>query len=802
MPFDTYYVDPNSPNSTFKTYEVYRQRLPESKKSYVDKYHDEYMKNKPVNLQPEEIKDLKWRVVDAAYAEAPKGGPTVGRLDFTKNQVVNAFAIRAYQKAAEQLNEWRDDPVYPDDPAVCLSYPGVDPRGKYCAVDMSLAARMERIKAAASISNDQRKAALNAAFQNLEKHDTEPMKSTMARAERTFATIRETERAAKLCPEPQTSALLAAGAKVLANETPELQELDRYYTALEHIAGIRKGPVPQEVLNTARNYHLDTALVAQPAPAYSPTEMNVEFRNFDHTSEQRFFSHPDNWTRKPNEMPREPKDPEALSKYADEFATRTAQQHLELLYGDQIEAMSHTLIIDGKTLDERLREEYSAQNNNSNGYNNWKKQNYQRRAAEYVASALMTDKDVEAFVPDAKGNLPEKPTNIVRSDRSYTPTPLRPVTLNAWERFWSRCGFYKEKVREANRYQRQQDLLAPKMAVRARAKANYDAERIRAKEPVQPSIQQMFLGDLDRTEFKNSLAPGHPYKKISMERSSLTSICICCMAAMNYSIQDILDPDFMPDEKRAIGQEVMKRMDMDPATGKPGGLGDTEWLTRFYYAGQQALMNQVDQMMQGVDLQNHEQLMQVLPDLNACACVLGDVYQDSKKANLAPGFDKMTGPNGKNYKQVLDSISAVAASGTAIANGIKNQAALADPARSGIGLENILVGEYVKNTIAQRPGSRFSQRAVSNSDYAAWCFAIGNCGEVQDLNKAVTAQRTDPKIVQAACSGTLAKNIQLRFVPDGKEIKAEIPNTKAVTQALTSPAAPQLQQNAPQRGRN
>lgn len=54
----------------------------------------------------------------------------------------------------------------------------------------------------------------------------------------------------------------------------------------------------------------------------------------------------------------------------------------------------------------------------------------------------MTGKRVEAFLPDREGRIPAEPTPITRS--GYEPSPLRPETFNAWQRFFSRHGFYSE----------------------------------------------------------------------------------------------------------------------------------------------------------------------------------------------------------------------------------------------------------------------------------------------------------------------------------------------------------------------
>ena len=78
---------------------------------------------------------------------------------------------------------------------------------------------------------------------------------------------------------------------------------------------------------------------------------------------------------------------------------------------------------------------------------------YRRQQAnEIVAAGLMAGKRVEAFLPDERGRIPKEPIQITKS--GYEPSPLKKVTLNAWERHFSKHGYFKEKAAKAAEYQK------------------------------------------------------------------------------------------------------------------------------------------------------------------------------------------------------------------------------------------------------------------------------------------------------------------------------------------------------------
>ncbi len=63
----------------------------------------------------------------------------------TDKEAVQRAHIRiACRRAQDQLSGL---PVLPEDPSMSIRFPGVDPAGKYCVIDMKLAQRLARADA-------------------------------------------------------------------------------------------------------------------------------------------------------------------------------------------------------------------------------------------------------------------------------------------------------------------------------------------------------------------------------------------------------------------------------------------------------------------------------------------------------------------------------------------------------------------------------------------------------------------------------------------------------------------------------
>ena len=769
MPLENYYTDPQAvPNHPYNYYEDARQAFPSS-------VNDRALIDYARQIQHEHP---GWKLDPAAVtcqlaAPASEPGSSLRHLRFS-DPVVDAYAQAAYHRAAVQLTSWRKE-AYPEDRMLGLAYPEVDPAGKYCAVDMALGSRMARLKAASALCDPQRRDALNAAFHQLEKPEG-PLAQTVQKAGEAFEAIRETERAAKLCPHAQTGAMLSAGAKMLTNENPAIQELDRYYTALEHIAGIKRAAPTAEVAATAKKMGLDRGLMTTPAVYRQPDRLNVEFQNYGNTLRHQFFANPKNWNKTPEELPREPSDSQGLSAHVSRYAQATVGHHLSLLYGNNPEFMPHAIVIDGQTLDQRMKGEYDALANPGMKYSQWREQNTKRLATEYVSSALTAGKQVHALLPDGSGLLTKQATQFTAS--GYTPDPMQPVTMNAWERFWSRCGFYKEKVNQINAYNRQQQEMRRQQEAleQARACANpqVTAQRIRETNINTSKYDRMFFGNTDLSAFKASLAPDNGWRELSDSRSSYASLCVLAMAAEGYPVQEIMNPNSLVTEKRQMGQSVLAHIGTEPGPGQKR-TWDPEWLARKFFAGQQALCDQIDTLMKQTDPRDMNQFSRVLPAVTFAGDTMFDAFQDISTAKLQPYYEKaakeLTPPGQSAAANQNDSRVYRAASAIRIMSRAAISRAEFTQTRPGYvndHLVNLLVDQHIRESLSQHPDKPFSQQAKSELEYTnmqgmVMC-GFEDRGSVASILGAQVSKRfnTDPTLAADAANGKLIQNLKLQ----------------------------------------
>ena len=120
------------------------------------------------------------------------------------------------------------------------------------------------------------------------------------------------------------------------------------------------------------------------------------------------------------------------------------------------------IIIDGRTARELLVEEFSKTHDPGGvkfdvEFHKFYTKEGRNLINQRVTAALMTGKRVEVFVPDPKtGRIQKEPSRLTAT--GYTPDPLKkPAQMTRWQKFWSKIGFYKDKVAEHQNYKRQME---------------------------------------------------------------------------------------------------------------------------------------------------------------------------------------------------------------------------------------------------------------------------------------------------------------------------------------------------------
>lgn len=536
--------------------------------------------------------------------------------EFTMDPLTERYVLLAWKYAAEQFTDWIP---MPEEEQIGVRFPGVDPVGKYSVIDMEMAERGARVRATMESRSPEVRAYAQSLLDSV--HDRPEVRKVYDDMIEASKRHRLLTRASKICHDANGRRLFHEDScALMADESVE--KYKKYMQGIEYAAGVLTGPVPQEVLDFYANelrMPLDTGLIRKAEELDTvPREVHVEFENLYDKILQRGFSDPENWGRRANEINwNELLTADEVDGMVSPYARATAGRVLDPLFRGaeerwnefgfgpaSLDRATH-IIIDGKTVREKMYEDYIAvQGNAPREFDTFYKANYRRMTSEYVAAALMADKRVEAFVPDRAGNIPDEPMRITRT--GYEPAPLEKVTLNAWQRHFAKYGFFKEKVAKAAEYQRM-------VEARKRVKAGNFAANLWMDSAMRSEKDTFFAQWMKTHEMPDQVCG------FATSRTSLPTIAACAMAAVDYPIADIVDPAKLTKEKQAVGNAVMTRMSN----------GELDWVARVLFLGQQRILNYVDRSAAQLRLDDEKVLFR--PEnrtLFAATTVLFDANQE------------------------------------------------------------------------------------------------------------------------------------------------------------------------------
>lgn len=478
--------------------------------------------------------------------------------EFVLDPVTRQYISIATRLADRQLREL---PAMPEDRETVIRFPGIDPVDSFSVIDMKFAQRVEAVKAALQSRTPEVSRYGWGLVHDLERPN-EKTRTAMRRAAEEHRTM---TRGSKLCHS-------AAGRRIMHQRARELEtcaavaDYDMMLQGAEYAAGLRTGPVPGEIKDFYHNVlgeGLALGLVTQAETACPPVEcFYVKFENLDNKLLHQAQANPRNWGKTEEEI-RDFADKidedtvlQTISPYAKAAADRVldpAFAHQEKASGGAI-SRADLIIIDGKTIREKMFEDYNASHLDTDGFDAFFRKNVRQATGEYVAAGLMAGKRVEAFVPDRRGRIPVQPSQILPAADGYKPSPLKPERFNAWQRFFSRHGFYQEKVERQAEYDRM-------MAARGRVRLTNAAHQWELAGGSPEERRELFFGTLLR-ENSGKLGFDSPF---GPDSSSLENIAVSSMLFRGYSLEEIFDPNAHRQEKEETGREVcewLKKGDM------------------------------------------------------------------------------------------------------------------------------------------------------------------------------------------------------------------------------------------------
>ena len=574
---------------------------------------------------------------DVSLTKVP-GGYLNQENSFIPHPATAAHMSIAMGRAEEQFQGW---PPMPEDAETPVRFPGIDPVGHYSVIDMKFAQRRARVEAALESRTPQVQKQIRALLGAEKSRET--VRGMAGRMRKVSSRHRTLTRASKLCLDPEGRRLLHIRARNMEADGA-VEQYDMYLQGMEYAAGVRKGPVPREVrqfYERQLRLPLDLDLVTQAAWAsQQPREIHVDFQDLDHKLTQQQFANPHNWGKGPEQLDREVVDLEQVSAAIPPYARATADRALEPLFGaaeaatDDHVNRGDLITVDGKTIREIMFQQYQAADLKETypHFNQFYESNFRQMANELVAAGLMAGKRVEAFVPDSRGRIPKEPVQITKT--GYEPSPLKKVTLNAWQRHFAKRGFYREKAAQAAEYQRV-------MAARERVQTYNLNAQFHADAPTNDHMKEMFFRDWVRD---NGPMPHTVPNDYSVTRSATTTLAFCAMARQGHRVEDLMDPEKLQAEKQAVGREVLDRLIR----------GDQKWLAETLTAGGMALVDQIDRMAQSLDVTDVRQMYSPQARPLVLAAKMGfDAFQEMghcKDEIVAQEEAKVPGSGEKAYE--------------------------------------------------------------------------------------------------------------------------------------------------------
>lgn len=723
---------------------------------------------------------------------------------FVPDPVVATHIGIAMDRAQAQFAGY---PPMPEDPDVAVRFPGVDPVGKYSVIDMKFAQRQAALDAVLQTRPPEVQSYVRSLQQAMKRQpEFMQVSEAMTHAAQRHRTL---TRASKLCLDKDGRRLLHRQARSMEADLP-VEQYDKLLQGMEYAAGVKEGPLPRDVADFyATHLHapIPQAVLDQAGEyQYRPQALEVEFQDFDNKALHSQFSNPRNWGKGPEELSRDVIDLDSACSMIPPYAVATADRVLSPAFqaGENSGlSRSDLLLVDGMTVREKMEME---------GLTDPTPQQMRERSATYVAAALMAGRRVEAYVPDRNGRIPAQPTQITKT--GYQPSPMKKVTLNAWERHFSRYGFFKEKAAKAEEYQRC-------MAARARIERRFgdhmaqplspeyhqrQAAQLAAREAGADrfvQIQQALTkisdsrGRLREALFPQPQTPPLVHNEnFRSDRTAHVNFCVGRLAEKGCALEDIFDPTKLAAEKAAAAQEYRDHAQAD----------DVAWYARHMVSGTRAIQSQLDAIGRRTDFLHEASLLRSLPVLEMGARAQFDLNQEMDRTGCRAALEEAIGTDAlRAHQQRCGNYGSTFSN---ILNGYTGEMTLYREAprlageqapELGIYMANALCGQIVREDMARRltadPGAGLGGQSFV--EFGAIPMQLSQSKQFLRLTKGINTPERGAQVAGAAMAGQLGAKIPIRYTPAQQEnalgrLEVLAPPAPAKAPEKSAPKAPQL----------
>lgn len=358
--------------------------------------------------------------------------------------------IEAVEAAKKELENYKDRPEHY---SVMLKHPNIDATGIYSEIDMDIAARFRRCDTYAKSKSIYEQAMYN----HLRQEIVTKGAGLKEKVEAVSQQHRVLTRAARLCKDEDAKKIILQQADKL-KESESVKKYNQLLTGLESYAGVRNFKMDGKTVAALENSigyvtsgDIDFAGVSGKGVYHErPEQIDVNFRSMDEYFEQFKESHPAAKEKSEEELGGLYPTFKLFEKSVMQYGKDALEDTLNSRFSTMDERLD-LIMINGQTLREMVAENDKIEGRDPKQEHTLEELN--DISCNILSAALKSEARVETFVLEAHDN--DKKVYYNETVPMVANKPEERVSMNFWEKFMSKFGFYKEK---AQKFKEQQEM--------------------------------------------------------------------------------------------------------------------------------------------------------------------------------------------------------------------------------------------------------------------------------------------------------------------------------------------------------
>ena len=478
---------------------------------------------------------------------------------------------------------------------------------------------------------------------------------------------------------------------------------------------------------------------------------------------------------------------EKMDRLPEQYTAETVGMYLDQVFG-KVESVASILgtswiergdhiFIGGRSIRELLAEEFAhshkrTEENFQADFDQFYRAQGKKLTHERVAEAMLTGKQVDFYVPDPNtGRIEKEPSKLVGN--GFEPNPIkRPARMTRWQKFWSKLGFFQDKVAEQEDYTRR--VGAQKRVQFYNKVGRAQMACIGSQSAEINAGWKEFYPERKDLDMLNLPARG-PYR---LSHQGMTGYVNCLLAVQkdkqenmlytNEQLFDMQSPTMR--QARADAAEELYRRSM------VGMNGDVVWLCRLQHESRINLKARIDEQgrrlnFSGRDVVDQEDYREFSMLADTALELSQQAEQNKKQLNETYGeneYEKFR----TELNELPDAIAMIRDSLGEQKRILSGELSLS-PSDAGHRMARVMMGQaalsYFAKQLAGINASDFAgEQAMSESSNTGTHITIGDMGEglskvVQQVEALRDEYISDPKKISAQIeNGVLNQRIRLK----------------------------------------